>query len=192
MSTLIGVAVLANGTDLSSALAPLGVTLNGSAQGERGVFVHVDSWRHAQTLAPKISAATKGTVFSVLTQTSADVYVVGEYVAGELLRQISFDRDQGGWLPPTGSPRPWETDFHLALPVDEFLDRLGDEDDCSDDDLDAGRRAYQARKIEQLPRLTAPSDAQIHAFLTGQGIELREGSTARCGKPGILQKLFGR
>jgi len=192
MSTLIGVAVLPNGTDLPSTLAPLGVTLRGSARGERGVFVHVDSWHRAQTLAPRISAATKGTVFSVLTQTSADVYVVGEYAAGELLRQISFDRDQGGWLPPIGAPRPWETDFHLALPVDEFLDRMADEDDRSDDDLDAGRRAHQARKLDQLPRLPAASDAQIHAFLTGLGIDLREEATARCRKPGILQKLFGR
>ncbi|HSD90079.1 MAG TPA: hypothetical protein VLB44_21255, partial [Kofleriaceae bacterium] len=161
MTTLIGVAVLPNGTDLSATLAPLGVTLNGSPNG-RSLFVHVDSWRRAETLAPKISAATRGTAFSVLAQTSADVYVVGEYGAGELLRQISFDRDGGGWLPPNGSPRPWETDFHLALPVDEFIDRLSDEDEWSDDDLDAARRAYEAREIEQLPR-PAPSESQVRA-----------------------------
>lgn len=195
MSTLIGVAVLPSGTEtLADKLAPLGVTLPGSPVGGGGVFVAVDGWdtRPAEILAAKISEATGGTVFSVLAQTSADVYVVAEYVAGKLLRQISFNRDDGGWLPPVGVPRSWEADFHFALPVDDFVDRLSDDDDWSDQDLAAARAAHEAHRVEELPRLPAASGSQIHAFVKGLGIDLSEGTTARYKKPGILQKLFGR
>jgi hypothetical protein len=174
MATLAGVAVLFGTGAGAAELGRLGVDLRGVEAADRGVFVVVDGGdiRRVEMLAAKLSSVPGTAAFSVLAQTSADVYVLGEWVAGSLQRRIQFGMDEGGWLAPIGPPRAWETDFHFARPVDELVDYLSDDDDWSDDDLAAARRAYENRRIDWLPRLPVPNGSQMFAFLSGLGIRL--------------------
>jgi hypothetical protein len=194
MGTLVGVAIPATVVqDVIGELPSLGVTFKEGEPDKRcGLFVAIDGLdtRPADVLAAKISDTAKGSIFSVVAQTSADAYSVGEYVGGKLFRRISYSRDFGGWCRPDGPPRAWEVDFHLALTAEEFVDRLGDDDEWSDEDLNVARRAHEERRLDLLPRLPEPSGSQVAAFLKGLGVELRAIGTYR--KPGLLQKLFGR
>jgi hypothetical protein len=196
MAILVGVAIPA--TVVQSVIAELpslGVTFTEGEpdkRGEGGLFVAIDGWdtRPADVLAAKLSETATGSIFSVLAQTSADAYSVGEYVAGKLVRRISYGRDLGGWSTPDGPRRAWEASFHFALPADEFVDRLGDDEEWSDEDLKVARRAHEKCRLDLLPRLPDPSGSQVAAFLKGLGVELPAIGSYR--KPGLLQKLFGR
>lgn len=196
MATLVGVAIPAIVVkDVIGELPSLGVAFKEGEPDkwcEGGPFVAIDGWdtRPADVLAARISERAGGSIFSVLAQTSADAYSVGEYVAGNLGRRISFSRDFGGWSIPDGPPRPWEADFHFALPVDEFVDRLGDDEEWSDEDLKVARRAHEVRRLELLPRLPDPSGSQVTAFLKGIGVDLPAVASYR--KPGLFRRLFGR
>lgn len=196
MATLVGVAIPATvAKDVIGELRSLGVTFKEGEPNEGregGLFVAIDGWddRLADVLAAKVSERTKGSIFAVLAQTSADAYSVGEYTAGRLGRRIGFSRDFGGWSISDGPQRPWEADFHFALPVDEFVDALSDDEEWSDEDLKVARRAHEVRRLELLARLPSPTGAQVTAFLKGIGVELPAVASYR--KPGLFQRLFGR
>jgi len=85
-------------------------------------------------------------------QTTSDIYNVVEYVAGECVRRILFDRDSDPQWKVEGAPRPWEADLVFALPADDFIDYLSDDDRYTDTDLEAARRAHAARDLASLPQ----------------------------------------
>jgi hypothetical protein len=193
MSTLLGVAVLTPATsEAIEKVASLGVVMGDADAASRGFFIACDGWdlRVPESLASRISEAVRATCFHVAVQTSADVYVVGEYERGRLIRQLSFNRDDGGWAPPVGVERSWEADFHFALPAEEFLDRLSDSDDWTDADLEAARSAYEGRRLDQLPQLPDPCASTVSAFLKHRGVDV-ERPMARYPKPGLIGRLFG-
>lgn len=192
MATLVGVALPAPvAPEVLRQLPSLGVVLE-EPPAAGGLFIGIDGWdtRPAETLAAALSEVASGPVFAVLAQTSADAYGISEYTAGKSMRQLRFSRDYGGWSPPIGDARAWEADFHFALPLDDLLDALGDDDAWSDEDLEAARSAHSARRLDQLPRLPDPSGHQIEAFLKTLGVELSARASFR--KPGLFQRLFGR
>src|SRR5689334_17482760 len=132
MATLHGVALPATGMQgVSEELPALGVTLNQPVPDGHGIFVDVGGWslRRPEALAVKISECANGPVFEVTAQTNADVYLVAEFQAGKRVREILFVRDGDGWSEPIGPSRPWEVDFHFALPVEDFIDGFADDEE---------------------------------------------------------------
>lgn len=95
--------------------------------------------------------------------------MLAEFEAGNKLRQIAYNRDGDGWEPPEGSQRPWEVDFHFALPVDGF----------------------EKRDLSLLPRLPDASYGQLAAFVEKLGYDFQLGPHARFEKRGFFSRLFG-
>jgi hypothetical protein len=189
MSTLLGAAVLPDRSDehVAQYLATLHVAVpTGYANGPIFAAVGGSDPRDADALAARVSADLKGAVFSIAAQTSADVYVVGEFRRGNLRgRSRSTATTKVGFHPQATLGRGKRNSI-LRLPVDELAYRLSDDDRWSEADIEMARRAYAARSLDQLPRLPDPNGSQVVAFLRGIGVDLRDERTASYEKPGFF------
>lgn len=102
--------------------------------------------------------------FAIVGQSSVDAYVVTEYVRGETVRKVLYERDEGGWQ-TSGAQRPWEKD----LPVGEAPNE-------EDEDYDA-RRMTHGKLLDLARRLGWDFDAGPHATYE---------------KRGLLARIFGK
>src|SRR5262249_46163124 len=75
--------------------------------------------------------------FAIYGQSAADGYDVIENVRGEVVRRVTYIRDEGGWQETNGTPQPWEKD----LPVGKKLDVYDDDED--EDERDEARMTYR-------------------------------------------------
>jgi hypothetical protein len=154
---------------------------------ERALWIDA-SFDDAITVA-KAASTIAGTTFALIGQSSVDAYVVAEFERGDLVRQLSYNRDYGGWAEPLATSRPWEVDFHFALPLEGFIDRL--DEDWTDDDIERARQAHARKDVSLLPRWPAASYSQLTAFAESLGLDLAAGPHARYTRPGLLRRLFG-
>jgi hypothetical protein len=69
-----------------------------------------------------------------------------------------------------GAPRSWEADLLFALPLDDLLDRLSDDDTCTDQDIAEAAQAYATKSLESLPRRPPLLQSMLFEWLRGLGV----------------------
>jgi hypothetical protein len=92
------------------------------------------------------------TSFLIRAQTNVDVYAISEYTAGQCVRRIAYDGDAEERWELQGEPRRWEADLLFALPREEFVGYLSDDDTYTDEDLELAERAHGARDLGLMSR----------------------------------------
>lgn len=161
-------------------------------------FARIDGSDVAATfaLAEALSKKLGTSAVAFCAQSSADVYELRGYQAGECVRKLAYSRDDGGWLTLEGTQQPWEAAFFFddaaANPEDDWPDLLSDE--ASDEELARYRAAREARDASEVMDLLGPhSLAPLHRLAAHLGVD---GSApphgALRGKGSLLKKLFGR
>jgi hypothetical protein len=152
-----------------------------------------DGQPELDTLASRVVEVTGASAFTVLAQTGADVYAVGEVAPSGLVRRVTFSRDAEPCWTVEGAPRPWEADLRLWMPIDECMDRIGDRDDeWPPTRLDAVQRAYAERRVDLLPDDTPFTASHIAGFMKHLGAPLECPNHPEWKSPGLIARMFRR
>ena len=177
-------------TDFYSRVAGIGVSAVLDGLPERSLWIDTgQSYPKSLEAGRVVSAAVSLTTYSLVGQSTADVYAVVEFDNGRLVREIAFSGDSDGWGQPEGAPRPWENDFHFALSMNELIDHL--DEDWTEQEINQAKQAYEKRDLTLLPRLPSASYRQLITFAEKHGFDLKAGCHARYRKPGFFRRLFG-
>jgi hypothetical protein len=182
---------------LAAQLRSIGVRVPGLPQKGTHFFIALvrafDGQPELDTLATRIVKLTGAPAFTILAQTGADVYAVGEIGSGGILRRVSYSRDAESCWAFEGASRPWEADLRLWMPLDECMERIGDRDDeWPASRLDAVRGAYAGRRVDLLPDDTPFTGSHIAGFMKHLGAVLENPNHPEWKSPGVLARLFGR
>jgi hypothetical protein len=196
MVTIVGVLVRTQATPgLMQELLPIGVVAASVLPGGAALFVEIEgkSRTLAEQLARKVSGALDGVeVLAMHGKTKAGVFCVAEFAREREVRRIAFSRASGGWTDGAEvATRSWETDFHFATPMDDFLERLA-EKGAAQPELDAVREAYDARDLRLLPALPEPSGTSVRAFMQRLGVDVRARPQAHYRDGDWLDRGIGR
>ena len=58
-----------------------------------------------------LSRALEIETIAFLAQTTVDAHCLWAFRAGKIVRELEYDRDEGGWQKIAGTPQPWEQDY---------------------------------------------------------------------------------
>ena len=183
------------GRDFERRAAAIGIARLRDALPEERLWIDTAAglsfYERSMEVAKAVSAfpSFDGTTYALVGQSAVDAYAVAEFERGRLLRELMFNRDDGGWLAPTGVARPWESDLHFALPLEGFIDELDEE--WTDAEIANAKEAYERRELSALPRLPGASYRQLTAFAEKLGLNFEVGAHARYRKPGLFSRIFG-
>jgi hypothetical protein len=161
------------GIDPCTLSAPhITVALAGVPSSSRWVLVDCPfSWseeRLART-AGQLSSAARS-VLVVKAETSSDTYLLAEFNPRHCVRRIAFMRDADPQWSLQGEPRSWEADLLFALPLDDLLDRLSDDDTYTDQDIAETAQAYATKTLASLRRRPPLLQSMLFEWLRGLGI----------------------
>jgi hypothetical protein len=107
--------------------------------------------RFGQDLSRALAIET----IAFIAQTTADVHCVWTFRAGNLVRELEYNRDEGGWQKIAGTPQPWEHDYCAGEKLEdvqpsstanlfEVCKRYGVEDAIADAEWTPPRRGLLA------------------------------------------------
>jgi hypothetical protein len=191
MTSFCGVLVELDARDPDALLRRCELEPLRSVAGRRALLVELPfDVRRAMDLADRASAG--GSAFAVMAQTSADSYVVVHFVDRAKKHSVAFDRDARQPWTVDGPDEDWERDLVLALPVDDFVDALGDRDDWTDDDLARARQAHADHRLDAMPRHPPLFGRSLWAWLRTFGVDPSAPDARPRQKPGLLGRLLGR
>jgi len=111
------------------------------------------------------------TSFLIRAQTTSDVYVVAEYIAGQCLRRVSFIGDAEPQWELEGEPRRWEADLLFALPSDEFIGYLSHDDSYTDEELELAARAHATGDLALMRRRPPMLGASLWEWLRKKRVD---------------------
>jgi hypothetical protein len=64
-----------------------------------------------RTFGRDLSRALGIETIAFLAQTAADAHGLWAFRNGDVVRELEYSRDEGGWLTIAGTPQPWEADY---------------------------------------------------------------------------------
>ncbi len=198
MATWTGVIpTVAASETVAAQLRSIGVKVRGLPERGTHFFIALvrsfDGQPVLDSLATRVVEVTGASAFTILAQTGADVYAVGEVGPGGLVRRVTFSRDAEPCWTVEGAPRPWEADLRLWMPLDECIERIGDrDDDWPASRLDALRGAYAERRMDLLTDDTPFTGSHVAGFMAHLGAVLECANHPEWRSPGVLARLFGR
>jgi hypothetical protein len=94
---------------------------------------------------------------------------------GVCTRRVAFRRDADAreqWE-LEGPPEAWEAEILFALPADDFVAYLSDDDSYTGSELDLARRAHESRSLESLARRPPLLAASLWEWLGRRGADAR-------------------
>ncbi len=182
---------------VSAQLQSIGVIVRGLPERGTHFFIALvrafDGQPELDTLASRVVEVTGARAFTILAQTGADVYAVGEIAPSGLVRRVTFSRDAEPCWTFEGAPRPWEADLRLWMPIDECMDRVDDRDDeWPASRLDALGCAYAERRVDLLPDDTPFTGSHVAGFMEHLGAVLENPNHPEWKSPGLIARMFRR
>ncbi len=150
-------------------------------------------FERVMSLAKQLSEALQASTIGFVVQTNSDVHQIHAFRAGELIRQLDYSRDEGGWVKVAGAPQDWErayffgegddpTDLHGIM----FADELAKEDVGR---YEAARRAGDASHVLDL--LNPSSTEPMIRVCASLGADAQV-SNARWSRPSFWSRLLAR
>jgi hypothetical protein len=125
------------------------------------VLVDGADYRHVMAQAKDLSEALQSSVLGFVVQTTSDVHQLHAFREGEVVRQLDYDRDEGGWVTAVGKPQDWERAYFFGASGEPTHgNRPLLDDDASSEDIGRYEAAQAAGDASPILDLMHPSSTE--------------------------------